>query len=135
MRIVTEPEFATRIAGLLSDPVYADAGWVTGPGRSGAVAAVYASHILHIPFVPYGQRAGRLGRVLIVDTASETGATMRKAMRRYQEHDPLECVAFIEPPRVAFWYEAPKPQHYRHEDFKRWRDLGGDQLADQGRLT
>lgn len=125
MRIITEPEFADRIAGLLDDPAYAEAAWVTGPGRSGAVAAVYASHILHIPFVPYGQEAGRLGRVLIVDTAMESGATMRKAVRRYQAHDPLECVAFHEPPRVAFWYEAPKPQRYKHEDFKRRRAPGG----------
>lgn len=129
MIVVSETQFARRLAGLLVDPVYREAGWVTGPGRSGAVAAAYASHILRIPFVPYGQNAARLGRVLIVDTATESGATMRKALRRYKAFDPLECVAFYEPPRVAFWYEAPKPQLYRHEDFKRWRAAGGDQLA------
>lgn len=115
MRIVSESEFAARLRLLLADPQYAAAGWVTGPGRSGAVAAVYASHILHIPFVPYGSHAPDLGRVLIVDTARETGATVRKALRRYEASDPLECVAFEEPPRVAFWYEAAKPQRYRHE--------------------
>jgi hypothetical protein len=62
--------------------------------------------------------------VLIVDTARESGATVRKALRRYKAFDPLECVAFHDPPRVAFWYEAPKPQLYRHEDMKRWRDAG-----------
>lgn len=124
MIIIPEPEFAARLQALLTDPVYQDAGWVTGPGRSGAVAAVYASHILHIPFVPYGQAAGRLGRVLIVDTAMESGATLRKAERRYRAYDPLTCVAWHEPPRVAFWYEAPKPQRYKHEAAKRYRDAG-----------
>lgn len=115
MRTVSEEEFAERLRALLQADLYDEAGWVTGPGRSGAIAAVYASHILHIPFVPYGSEAARLGRVLIVDTARETGATMRKAMRRYEACRPMECVAFEEPPRVAFWYEAPKPQRYRHE--------------------
>ena len=62
VRIISEAEFAERIREALSDPQYEAAAWVTGPGRSGAVAAVYASHILHIPFVPYGQEAARLGR-------------------------------------------------------------------------
>lgn len=114
MRIVTEPEFREALAAKLSDG-FSEAGWVTGPGRSGAVAAVYASHLLHIPFVPFGSFAPRLGRPLIIDTASESGATMRKAVRRYEAFDPLQCVVFIEPPRVAFWYEAAKPQRYRHE--------------------
>lgn len=114
MRIVTESEFADAIRAALADG-YDDAGWVTGPGRSGAVAAVYASHILHIPFVPFGRAALNLGRPLIVDTARESGATMRKALRRYERMAPLECVVFEEPPRVAFWYEAAKPQRYRHQ--------------------
>ena len=115
MRIVTEAEFAARIAAITDETPEA-CGWVTGPGRSGAIAAVYASHLLGIPFVPYGSFAApSLGRVLIVDTARESGRTLRKAERRYEERDPFIWVGFEEPPRVAFWYEAPKPQRYRHE--------------------
>ncbi len=115
MRIVTEQEFKDRLAVVISN-VPADIGSVTGPGRSGAVAAVYASHMLGIPFIPYGAAApAHLGRLLIVDTAMESGATLRKAMRRYVDANPEARVAFIEPPRVAFWYEAAKPQFYRHE--------------------
>ena len=78
---------------------------VVGPGRSGAIAAVYASYILKVPMLPQG-----LGYVpepmkptLVVDTASKSGRTLRKLLRRYET---LCCVfAFHEPPRVHFWYE------------------------------
>lgn len=77
---------------------------VTGPGRSGAIASVYASHMLGIPFIPYGQSVPEhLKPVLVVDTASLTGKTMRKAVKRYETD--LGVVAFQEPPRVRFWYE------------------------------
>lgn len=116
MRIVSESEFAERLRQLL-DKVDADTiAAVTGPGRSGAVAAVYASHMIGVPFIPYGSRTPPdRGRILIVDTARESGRTLRKAERRYEADNPLVVVAFEEPPRVAFWYEAPKPQRYRHE--------------------
>ena len=113
MRIVSENEFAERIAQIV-DEVPDDVRWVTGPGRSGAVAAVYASHLLGIPFIPQGSTAP--GRCLLVDTARETGKTLRKAARRLNDHNPVIWVGFEEPPRVAFWYEAPKPQRYRHEN-------------------
>lgn len=117
MRIISEEEFSTALRRmLLAHPAASDWGSVTGPGRSGAVAAVYASHIMHIPFIPYGSDAPlHLGPLLIVDTAQQTGRTMRKAVRRYEDAKPYTVVVFDEPPRVAFWYEAPKPQHYRHE--------------------
>jgi hypothetical protein len=122
VRIVSEAEFADRIRGLLTGDdgkpatAYGDVGSVTGPGRSGAVAAVYASHILHVPFIPYGAVVPtHLGRLLIIDTAMESGATLRKAERRYRDADPIVVACYHEPPRVAFWYEAPKPQRYRHE--------------------
>jgi hypothetical protein len=119
MRIISEAEFAERMGRLDHDLFcFHDSfpGWVTGPGRSGAIAAVYASHLLSIPFVPYGSSAPiGLGSVLIVDTARQSGRTLRKAERRYEAAQPIVWVAFEEPPRVAFWYEAPKPQHYRHE--------------------
>ena len=62
--------------------------------RSGAVAAVYASHMLHVPFIPYGQKHPQhLGRLLIVDTARESGATLRKAERKYEGTSPLVIVS------------------------------------------
>lgn len=118
MRIISEAEFAARMREILADidPV----GCVTGPGRSGAVAAVYASHILAVPFIPQGAKIPyHLGRLLVIDTARESGQTLRKAVKKIWHpvgwDDPLVLVAYEEPPRVAFWYEAPKPQRYRHE--------------------
>lgn len=116
MRIIQEPEFNERMNAALAAANTNDCGWVTGPGRSGAVAAVYASHMLRIPFIPFGSEAPvDLGRALIVDTAKASGKTLRKAAKRYAGADPIVVFAFDEPPRVAFWYEAPKPQRYRHE--------------------
>jgi hypothetical protein len=113
VRVVSEEEFSVAIRRALAGVV---AGSVTGPGRSGAVAAVYASHILGVPFIPFGQPLPVvLGRPLIIDTATESGRTLRKAARKYQETDPLVIAVYHEPPRVAFWYEAAKPQRYRHE--------------------
>jgi adenine/guanine phosphoribosyltransferase-like PRPP-binding protein len=104
MITISESAFAERLREVL--PANDNIGAVTGPGRSGAVAAVYASHMLGVPFVPYGGRVpGHLGRLLIVDTARQSGRTLRKAASRYQDNDPLVVVAFEEPPRVAFWYE------------------------------
>jgi hypothetical protein len=117
MRIVSEEEFARELhAALVAHPAFDEFGSVTGPGRSGAVAAVYASHILRIPFIPFGSVAPlHLGPLLIVDTAMQTGRTIRKAVKRYEYDKPYTVVVYDEPPRVAFWYEAPKPQRYRHE--------------------
>lgn len=123
MRIITEQEFKERIEGLLLGEdglvatAVADVGCVTGPGRSGAVAAVYASHILGVPFIPYKTEnvPTHLGKLLIIDTAMESGATMRKTERFYEGVPKISRVCFHEPPRVAFWYEAAKPQRYKHE--------------------
>lgn len=116
MRIVSEAEFAERITSLLWAESLSEVGSVTGPGRSGAVAAVYASHILGVPFIPYGSPAPEhLGPILIIDTARESGKTLRKAERRYGYANPIVIAVYEEPPRVAFWYEAGKPQRYRHE--------------------
>lgn len=116
VRVVEESEFRQRMRDLLSSTDTSAVGFVTGPGRSGAVAAVYASHLLHVPFIPYGATApAHLGSALLVDTARESGATIRKAARKYEANNPVVVVAYEEPPRVMFWYEASKPQHYRHE--------------------
>lgn len=116
MRVVSEVEFAARIKELLADPIYDVVGSATGPGRSGAIAAVYASHILRVPFIPYGGTPPlHHGKLLIIDTARESGQTLDRAVRRYGE-DAMGLACYHEPPRVMFWYEAPKPQFYRHED-------------------
>jgi adenine/guanine phosphoribosyltransferase-like PRPP-binding protein len=115
-RIVSEDEFAETFKAALDAVDLSEVGSVTGPGRSGAVAAVYASHYLAVPFIPYGAPApAHLGRVLVVDTAVQSGRTLRKAVRAYEYAGAIPVFAYQEPPRVAFWYEAPKPQRYRHE--------------------
>lgn len=116
MRLVTEEEFNNALRTALERLDLSSIGSVTGPGRSGAVASVYASHMLGIPFIPYGSRVpSHLGSLLIVDTAMESGRTMRKAERRYRDALPVLLAVYHEPPRVYFWYEASKPQRYRHE--------------------
>jgi len=117
-RIVTEAEFDAAIRLLLRDrkKEMDEIGCVTGPGRSGAIAAVYASHILGVPFIPMGAAPPtHLGRLLIIDTATETGKTLKKAGVKYRNHSPLILAVYHEPPRVMFWYESGKPQRYRHE--------------------
>ena len=116
MRFVSEPEFRARIQTELMSGIYADVGAVTGPGRSGAIAAVYASHILRVPFIPFGHDVpANLGGLLIIDTAAQSGRTLRKAARRYSDHAWLTVALYSEPPRVMFWYEGRKPQRFRHE--------------------
>lgn len=105
--IITEPDFRKRFIAQLGAFAcdWGPFGCVTGPGRSGAIAAVYASHFLSIPFIPYGvDIPDKLLPVLVVDTARKTGKTIRKACR--QADTPFHVVAFAEPPRVKFWYEA-----------------------------
>lgn len=115
-RVVSESEFRFRLQHMLLGGDYAEVGVVTGPGRSGAVAAVYASHILRVPFIPFGAKCPEgLGALLIVDTATQSGKTLRKAATRYGEHQALTLAVYNEPPRVMFWYEGRKPQRYRHE--------------------
>lgn len=115
--IIGEQEFSDRMQTALAAADLSSVGSVTGPGRSGAVASVYASHYLGIPFIPFGAKVpAHLGDLLLVDTARESGRTLRKAVRRYSDEvNVLVVVAFEEPPRVAFWYEARKPQRFRHE--------------------
>lgn len=108
MRTVSEEEFRAALLQRLQwlESVAARPRAVTGPGRSGAIAAVYASHMLGIPFLPFGQPGPH--PLLIVDTARKSGATLRKAVRRYDAMGvPSGALAvFHEPPRVRFWYEA-----------------------------
>ena len=82
--------------------------YVSGPGRSGAIASVYASHYLKIPFLPYKSNRLRedLNTTLIVDTACYTGETVRKYMRWCRT--VYSVVPYAEDGRsnfVRFWYE------------------------------
>lgn len=105
-RIVSESEFHEKVKAVTQNMQAANYGCVTGPGRSGAIAAVYVSHKLGIPFIPYGQDIpAKLQPVLVVDTASWTGRTARKAARRY--NTPSWIAFYKERPveMVKFWYE------------------------------
>lgn len=105
-RIVSEQEFRDELDGLLKTLEGVEFGAVTGPGRSGAVAAVYTSHKLGVPFIPYGQPApSHRGPLLIIDTAVQSGRTLRKATNKYAYADPVAKAVYNEPPRVKFWYE------------------------------
>lgn len=115
MIVIEEIEFRKRIYEVLSSEDLSEFGCVTGPGRSGAIAAVYASHFLRIPFIPFGEDAPDIGRLLIVDTARDSGRTLERAKKKYAYAEPKTLFAYAEPPRVMFWYESPKPQFYRHE--------------------
>lgn len=107
MNIVTELEFRDRLVAALRElPERGEIGCVTGPGRSGAVAAVYASYFLGVPFIAWGTKPPfDLNRLLIIDTARQSGKTLRKAMKTYHLHDPTDLAIYEEPPRVHFWYE------------------------------
>lgn len=106
MNLISEPEFYRELVNRLVKEPRERCDFVTGPGRSGALMSVYVSHLTGIPFLPYGEMPYSKGRVLIVDTARKTGATMRKAMRKYVDMNPVELVLYEEPPRVTFWYEG-----------------------------
>lgn len=103
MEIISEETFRKQFVSRL-DHLQPKADYCTGPGRSGAVAAVYASHHLGIPFVPYKCKAP--GKGLVVDTATMSGRTIRKASRRYNNAETV--VAFDQKKvghRLKFWYE------------------------------
>ena len=107
MRRISESEFHNRLVEVLSGLPKREIGSVTGPGRSGAIAAAYASHKLGVPFVAFGSSCPKhLGRLLIIDTARKSGETLRKAGRRYSAFDPIIVACYDEPPRLSFWYET-----------------------------
>jgi len=99
-RLITEEEFRSECIAKLCNE-FGKYDYVTGPGRSGAIASVYASHYLGIPFVPYKHFSH--GTPLIVDTACQSGRTIRKASKVYGGADFI--FMYQEPPRVRFWYE------------------------------
>lgn len=79
--ILSEPDFwkvfIPKLEGINAD-------FVTGPGRSGAVASVYASHHLGIPYKPHKCGNYTEGETaLVVDTVKYTGKTLRKCQKWY----------------------------------------------------
>jgi hypothetical protein len=83
-------------------------GAVTGPGRSGAIAASYASYLTGRPFVPFGQPFP--GPILVIDTATKSGRTLRKAVRKVEKTGSIAygLQVYASPvDRYHFWYERP----------------------------
>lgn len=108
-RVVSEAEFSETIKQTLNDPFYKTFRGVTGPGRSGAVAAVYASHILGVPYITFKSTTNKVSPLLLIDTATYTGKTMRKATNWYNGFgvDVHPLALYHETPKnlVKFWYE------------------------------
>ena len=107
---VSEEEFRENLYVVLDQFQYGQFEFVTGPGRSGAVASVYASHYLGIPFIPH--KAGvysRLTSGLIVDTARYTGGTLRKSANWHRNRGLSVETAFVyaedKGHYFKFWYE------------------------------
>jgi hypothetical protein len=104
-RKISEEEFRTALILFLDSIVHLNIRSVSGPGRSGAIAAVYTSHYLAIPFIPQGGRiVDDLRPHLIIDMAISSGKTLRKAIRKTNAE--YAFAIFTEPPRAKFWYES-----------------------------
>ena len=103
MLIIDESTFRSQVQLALT-PLRGKVRSVTGPGRSGAIASVYASHFLGVPWLPATEKIpDKLQPVLVVDTAVNSGATLRKLAKK--RGADLAIAFFSEPPRVKFWYE------------------------------
>lgn len=107
---MTEQEWRGHFFAALDSIDKSKFDFVTGPGRSGAVAAVYASHYLGLPFKPH--KAGNYDDdtvCLVVDTVEYTGKTLRKAVSWYQRKGLICESAFaIKETRGHYfkmWYE------------------------------
>lgn len=108
--LIDEPTFRAALNMALDNIGPSNFDYVVGPGRSGAIASAYASHRSGIPFVPWNQRIrGDKRRVLMVDTAMQTGKTMRRAVARYEkfgyEVTPL-AVYNCPDTHFIFWFEG-----------------------------
>jgi adenine/guanine phosphoribosyltransferase-like PRPP-binding protein len=92
---MTEQEWREHFFRALDDIEASQFDFVTGAGRSGAVAAVYASHYLGLPFKPH--KSGNYtddSAVLIVDTVEYTGKTLRKAKSWYERKGLIAVTAY-----------------------------------------
>lgn len=104
--LITEEQFRIQLRLCVAD---VKAGAVTGPGRSGAIAAVYASYLLGIPFVPFGHHFP--GPLLLLDTVSQTGKTLRRATAKLVRLGNTVTVrsVYSQQERLRFWYENQRP--------------------------
>lgn len=116
--IISEDEFRSKLISELSKQEYDRFKSVTGPGRSGSIASVYASHYLRIPFIPFGCGCvEKLSPLLIIDTASLSGKTLKRCSNKYQYIEHKTIALYSEPPRLRFWYEdLTFPQRERYEN-------------------
>lgn len=106
---ISEPEFRDALWIALDAVSPKKYDFIIGPGRSGAIAAAYASHMHGIPFAAWDSNIPAASRVLIIDTAAQTGKTIRKAYRRYTRlGHKVKSVAVYSCPKThfVFWYEA-----------------------------
>lgn len=99
----SEQVFKDRVVSMLKDYDISECKFVTGPGRSGAIAAVYVSHLTGLSFIPY--KSIIMENTLIVDTAMMTGRTFRKAMKVYNTNHGI-CFFHETESRHVFWYEG-----------------------------
>lgn len=106
-RTVLEPEFQEEARIQLAAEIFRTVDSVTGPGRSGAIAASYASHILGVPFLSYGvPPSSSVSHLLVIDTVWSTGGHLRRAMELYAPLVRTTSYAlFREPPLIKFWFE------------------------------
>lgn len=101
--MIDENQFSQMMKESLSD-LKGKVLFVTGPGRSGAVAAVYASYYLGAAYVPYGHQVPNKGTMLVVDTIEQSGATLRKAAKRYPGCI-VRSICGKKDTREHFWFE------------------------------
>lgn len=102
---VTEAEFAERVRAVRDTVIAGKYDLVTGPGRSGAIAAVYVSHATGIPFMPYKcWISPESKKILVVDTVSMSGKTIRRASRVYDGADTM--VFYEADKKIHFWFEV-----------------------------
>lgn len=100
--IVTEAEFKALIQEIYTD-IPSDVEWVTGPGRSGAIAAVYVSYAFGLPFIPYCSLGPAHKRGLIIDMQPLSSLVRRKAEKRYYGAHIMSL--YDTAADRVFWYE------------------------------
>lgn len=107
MTLITEAAFQERIEEALADR-HGKFAWVMGPGRSGAIAAIYASHILNIPWVPYGFLPRAKGKGLLIDIAHTNALCLNRAVRRYRTRETETLLLFHTPDAIpVLWFQCP----------------------------
>lgn len=107
---ITEEQFVEAIMEIR--PLRPDYIYVTGPGRSGAIAAAYLSHTHGLAFIPYGQPCPNNRKLLLADTMAKSGKTIRGAMKMYEGATPM-LIFGNRPHKLYFWFELLRCKHER----------------------